>query len=83
MNNPLFHAIAARDHAMETETDMMFEVAGDAAFDPFDEVLCEAIANLVCNSAEAVASLLPRARQARLNLIWKDFVKEQRSLRAV
>ena len=62
---------------------MMYEIAGPAAFEPFDEGLCEAVEELVVSTCNATDKLSPRARHARFNLIWKDFLAEQKALRAV
>lgn len=81
MNNPLIHAVMARNHALDIESDLMFEIGGEAAFDPFDEQLATDVANLVGNALDAVMQLSPRARQARLNLIWRGFIAEQKRKR--
>ena len=80
MNNPLITAVDASEHLMFAEGEMMFAVAGDAAFKPFNESLSNAIVELLDTSVNAVSELSPRARQARLNLIWRDFVAEQRKM---
>lgn len=79
--NPLQHAIDIYDHLLDAEGEMMYRVAGKAAFDPWDDALYELVVNLVFSSAEAANQLPPRARRARLNLIWKDFVKNQQQLK--
>ena len=80
-HNPLCGAVGLRDELLEAQGQMMFEIAGDAAFEPFDEDLCNAVEELVCKSADAITHLSPRARHARLNAIWKDFVTEQKEKR--
>jgi hypothetical protein len=81
MDNPLVDAVYAHDRLLNLQGDAMFEVAGEAAFEPWDDILSAAVADLVCQASAAVAGLSPRARQARLNLIWRDFVAEQRQRR--
>ena len=83
MNNPLFMAVDAAECLMEMESDMMFAVGGDAVFEPFDDELNSAAIDLVYSSSSAVEKLSHRARHARLNLIWKDFVKEQKQKRTL
>jgi hypothetical protein len=82
MDNPLIMATDARDCLSDMEGDMMFEIAGESAFEPFDGELCDAVIDLVYRASESVTKLSPRARQARLNLIWRDFVAEQKQKRA-
>lgn len=77
MTNPLIEAIAAQDRLYEAQCEMMFEIAGDAAFEPYDELLGEAVADLIDRAPAAIEKLSPRAQQARLNLMWKGFVEEQ------
>jgi hypothetical protein len=73
MDNPLIMATDARDCLSDMEGDMMFAIGGEAAFEPFDSELCDAVIDLVYSASESVTKLSPRARQARLNLIWRDF----------
>lgn len=77
-HNPLCGAVAIHDSLLEIQGEMMHAIAGDAAFEPFDEVLCAAVEDLIYKSADAVTHLSPRARHARLNMIWKDFVAGQK-----
>lgn len=76
-HNPLCEAVAIRDSLLEIQGEIMHAIAGDAAFEPFDETLCAAVEELIYKSADAVTRLSPRARHARLNIIWKDFVAQQ------
>lgn len=82
MSNSLARAIDAYNHLCDEECDLMFEIAGEAAFDPFDGDLHSAAADLICNTAHSLDNLSSRARRARINLIWKDFVTEQKQKRA-
>ncbi len=83
MDNPLASAVEARQFLTGAEGDMMFEIAGEAAFEPFDDALMDAVLDLIENTAFSLDKLSPRARQARLNLIWRDFVVEQKQQRAI
>ncbi len=63
--------------------EMMHEILGpdpDACKGPGNENLRVAILRLVDSASKAVYDLSPRSRDARLNLIWKDFVAEQKRL---
>ena len=82
-HNPLCEAVALHDELLDLQGHMMAEIAGDAAFEPFDESLCAAVEELVYQSSDAVTHLSSRARHARLNVIWKDFVAEQKKKQAV
>ena len=82
MNNPLIMAVDAFDCLTDMECDMMAAISGDAAFDHYDEALGSAIVGLVITSTSACFELSPRARTARLNLIWRSFVETQRNLRS-
>ncbi len=83
MDNPLIAAVEAREFLTDMEGDLMFEIAGEAAFEPFDDALAEAVLGLLEKTAFSTFKLSPRARQARLNLIWRDFVVEQKQQRAI
>jgi hypothetical protein len=80
--NPLDKAVDAHNNLIDAEGNMMFAVAGNAAFEPFDDELNTAVVELVCKASAAVEELSPRARRARLNLIWRDFVAEQKQRRS-
>lgn len=82
MNNPLIKAVEAHEKMMDAEGDMMAEIGGESVFEPFDEVLCCAVSDLGFKSLDSVCHLTGRARVARLNLIWRDFVKEQKEKRS-
>jgi hypothetical protein len=82
-HNPLCAAVQTQDILYDFQSQMMFEIAGDAAFEPFDEALSEAVIDLIDRASTAGLHLSPRARHARFNLIWKDFVVEQKTKRAV
>ena len=77
-HNPLCEATHLHNILLDMQSEMMFEIAGEAAFEPFDEELAAAVDELIYKSADAVTALSPRARHARLNAIWKDFVAIQR-----
>jgi hypothetical protein len=73
------HAVQVWEHLLDLEGQLMFAVGGDAAFEPeFNHELCSAIEDLIMHSLDGVGELAPRARHARLNLIWKDFVAPYR-----
>ena len=76
--NPLVEAIEALDRHFETVNTLMFEVGGEQAFKSFDEQLHDAAMDLVYDASGAVEGLKPRARRARLNLIWREFLAKHR-----
>jgi len=82
-HNPLCEATHLHNILLDMQSEMMFEIAGEAAFEPFDEELAAAVDELIYKSADAVTALSPRARHARLNAIWKDFVAVQKAKRTV
>ena len=78
-HNPLCAAVAIQDSLLEIQGEIMHAIAGDAAFEPFDDELCAAVEELIYKSTDAVTHLSPRARHARLNMIWQSFVTEQKA----
>ncbi len=79
--NPLVEAVDAYEKLLDAEGNVMFEVSGEAAFEPFDQALCDAVSGRVSTAADAIRQLSPRARRARLNAIWDDFLREQQKAR--
>jgi hypothetical protein len=82
-HNPLCSAVQIQAGLYDIQSEMMAEIAGEAAFDPFDEVLCASVADLIDRALDAISTLSPRARHARLNLLWKEFVAEQKQKRDI
>ena len=78
--NLLSAAVTAQECLWEIQSNMMFEIAGESAFDPWNDMLANAVMELIDRAMESVEKLSPRARKARLNLIWMDFVKDQKKL---
>jgi hypothetical protein len=72
--NPLVEAIEALHRHFETVDTLVYEVGGEHAFKSCDEQLHDAAMDLVYDASGAVAGLRPRARRARLNLIWRGFL---------
>jgi hypothetical protein len=60
--NLLVEAIEALDRHLEAVEALMYEVAGERAFEPFDEQLHDAAMDLIYAASEAVEGLAPRAR---------------------
>src|ERR1700730_8298501 len=77
MGNRLIKAVELFDRLMEAETEIERAVRGGEEFLFIDEKLTDEIHGLVLRSAVSGEALSRRARIARLNLIWKDFLKEQ------
>jgi hypothetical protein len=77
--NPLVEAIQALERHFEAVDILVCEVTGERAFKQFDEQLHDAAMALVYDASEAVAGLGPRARRARLNLIWRDFLTKHQA----
>lgn len=78
MSNPLIESFFVYGHLLDLEGEAMHEVGGCAAFDPFDEKLSEEVADLISTSYNACADLSERARRARLNAIWRQFVEDHK-----
>lgn len=74
MPNPLADAVAELEKQYDLVATLMWEVRGERAFEPFDEELSKEIYKLIHASLKAVDNLGKRARRARLNLIWKEFL---------
>jgi hypothetical protein len=72
-NNLLECALELDDRLSEVHCEMMYEVSGEA---DFDDELCDAVHDLISKAGDACKSLSPRARRARLNALWNDFVKK-------
>jgi len=76
MDNPLIEAFDVHERILEIQGAIMHTVKGDAAFEPFDEELCQAVNRLIYDSADKCRDLPPRARIARLNAIWRDWLEQ-------
>lgn len=79
MRNPLIAAVELFDQLLDVKTDAMMEAVGAVALSNekvFDQI-CEDVEDLVVHASCAVAELSPRARVARLNSIWRNFLKER------
>jgi hypothetical protein len=74
--NPLAAAVEAHKLLDEAHTEMMHEIGGCAVLENFDQELFDEIYDLTFGASESVDALSSRAREARLNLIWKDFMKK-------
>ena len=74
MNNPLIDAVIAYDEFMDQHTSLMHLIAGCSVFEPYDEKFGDEVFELISGAWNGAYELSPRARQARLNLIWKDFL---------
>lgn len=73
------HAINHHEATMQVEGGIMFELGGEAAFEPdFDEKLCSAISDFVAETADAIRTLTPRVRRARLRARVAEFVAKHR-----
>jgi hypothetical protein len=75
-DNPLVEAVRLYEAELDAVADVMFAVGGAECLEEFDERLHREVMDLTTRSYDAVAKLGPRAREARLNLIWKDFLKK-------
>jgi len=76
--NPLIKAVGLFDQLMDAENEVMVTVVGEEALrkdELFDELYGN-VQDLIMESSCSVANLSGRARIARLNLIWGDFLKE-------
>ena len=74
--NPLVRAVELFDRLMEAETEIERAVRGGEEFFFIDENLTHEIHRLVLKSSVSGEALSRRARIARLNLIWRDFLTE-------
>jgi len=77
MGNPLIKAVELFDRLMEAETEIERAVRGGEEFLFIDEKLTDEIHCLVLKASVSGEALSRRARIARINLIWRDFLKEQ------
>lgn len=77
--NPLHESFDLYERLIESQGDIMHAVKGCAAFDPFDEELSGAAWDLIVDSWQACQRVSPRARRARLNAIWRDFMRARES----
>ncbi len=80
--NPLAMAVDAHDCMHDMIGEMMEIIGGNGVFDPYDSELSNAIGDLIFKASDGVFELSDRARVARLNLIWKSFVEEQKQKRS-
>jgi hypothetical protein len=72
-------AFDAHENLMSAEENLV-RVINPRAFDePVDDILIAAVAQEVCDAADAVRFLVPRSRTARLNMRWKDFLAVQQA----
>jgi hypothetical protein len=76
--NPLLDAVRTYDVVIDSQAEMMHFIGGCEALETFDEALSEELWNLTLDAWSGTRTLSPRATQARLNLIWEDFVKAHR-----
>lgn len=76
MGNPLIKAVELFDQLMEAETEIERAVRGEEEFLFINESLTDEIHMLVLKSSISGEALSRRARIARLNLIWNDFLKQ-------
>lgn len=79
--NPLIEAVEVYEQLLDAQAHIMCHVGGDECLDNFDQELCDSVQNLISSTSDAVRKLSPRVKRARLNLIWKDFVREQQQKR--
>jgi hypothetical protein len=78
--NPLLDAFDAYDALADEHANVVHELAGCAGFD--DQALLVESYDLIQNAWDAARELSPRARRARLNLIWEDFRKKHQRARS-
>lgn len=83
MNNPLIRAVNAYEDSICAGIDMMGEIGGAECLDNFDQELSDAVLKLTRSASEAVRKLSPRAREARLNLLWREFVAKHRAAKEI
>ena len=79
--NPLIRAVELYDEMLDAQDAIMVAAVGQPALsdpDLFDR-LHEEVTDLIDEASYSVVSLSARARIARLNLIWKDFVREYKN----
>ncbi len=76
MKNLLIDAVRTYDQVLNMEADIMVAIGGKDALKNFDEELHTEVYNLIGDAWNATIKLSDRARTARLNAIWKDFVKK-------
>ena len=74
-DNPLIHAVDIFDHLLSAEIGIQNIINGD---NDFDAELNDKVYQLIESSWNAVYELSSRARIARLNLIWKQFLEENK-----
>jgi hypothetical protein len=79
--NPLIEAVEIYEKLLDAEGHAMYHVGGDECLDNFDQELCGDVQNLISSTSDAIRNLSPRVKRARLNLVWKDFVREQQEKR--
>ena len=72
--NPLVHAVHVFDHHMETLYEVIFEAFGEAGEN--DDRAHDLAMDLVTDASIACARLSPRAKVARLNVLWREFREE-------
>ena len=77
MVNPLFEAYELNERLLEIEGEIMCLVAGEEAFEPFDEELSAAVIELISRAGDACRDVSPRVRRARLNALWREFLEQQ------
>lgn len=69
-DNPLIASVEAYAAWVNTLARIGQDLIGDT--EPNDEFISQ-VSDLVITSYDAISDLSPRAEQARLNAIWKDF----------
>jgi hypothetical protein len=80
--NPLIRAVELYDEMLDAQDAIMVAAVGNAALrdsDLFDR-LHEQVTDLIGDASYGVVNLSTRAKTARLNLIWKDFLREQAAI---
>lgn len=76
-DNLLIDACRFYDDLLDAEGMIMVQIAGEGCFEPFDEQLSGEVTMLISSAADAARALSPRARRARLNLIWREFLEKK------
>jgi hypothetical protein len=78
--NPLHEAVQTWERYLDAHAHVMVHVGDEECLDNFDEKLSIEVNDFIIDSYDAVALLSPRARRARLNARWRDFIASRKTL---
>ena len=76
--DPFIKAVENYEKSIELGIDLMLQVGGVECMDNFDHKLADEIQKLIERASSSGTKLSPRARRARLKMIWRYFVNKNK-----